>query len=79
MRGGICEITPSQLLGNDLNPEEKSFSQAKDPVIYCYFSGGGLISYRKSSGYIHTLCDEFGMRKKMDELLNGDNQKRKRK
>ncbi len=70
---GVVPITPQQLMGIDAEVSEEVFDQAADPVSYCFFDGGGLISYRKKNGYLHTLCDSSGMERKLAMLRNGQN------
>lgn len=69
---GITHLSPEQLVGKALLITEETFQTAKDPVLYCHFEGGGLISYRKKEGYLHTLCDTDGMNRKMISL-KGEN------
>jgi hypothetical protein len=65
---GIVALTIQQLTDSGIEISEEVFQGAADPVDYCYFNGGGLISYRKNQGYLHTLCDEEGMKRKMAKL-----------
>ena len=65
---GIVALTIQQLTDSSIEVSEEVFQGAKDPVSYCYFSGGGLISYKKKEGYLHTLCDIEGMNRKMAML-----------
>ena len=65
---GIVRDSISELAGKDLAIHEEQFPGAQDPVSYCFFTGGGIISYQKKDGYLHTLCDEEGMNRKLDAL-----------
>ena len=62
---GVVTLTIQQLTGSSIEISEEVFQGVKDPVSYCHFNGGGLISYKKKEGYLHTLCDEEGMNRKM--------------
>ena len=68
---GIVALTIRQLTDSSIEISEEEFQGAKDPVSWCHFSGGGLISYKKKEGYLHTLCDEKGMNRKM-AILRGE-------
>ena len=72
LKDGICNLPPALLVGKDIEIREECFAKAPDPVFYCRFSGGGLISYRKSNGYLHTLCTDEGMDHKMNDLRSLD-------
>ena len=65
---GVVPTTPQQLIELDIEVFEEVFTQTADPVCYCFFEGGGLISYRKKNGYLHTLCDTDGMERKLGML-----------
>lgn len=65
---GIVTLTIQQLTDSSIEVSEEMFPVAKDPVSYCHFNGGGLISYKKKEGYLHTLCDVEGMNRKMAML-----------
>jgi hypothetical protein len=65
MAEGVISLTPHELVGKDFNLSEKNFASAKDKVLYVYFEDGGLISYEKNNGYLHTLCTIEGMARKM--------------
>jgi hypothetical protein len=64
-------LSIQQLLDSDIDVSEEVFEGATDPVSYCFFDGGGLISYRKKDGYLHTLCDAAGMNRKL-AMLKGE-------
>ncbi|MCK5684175.1 hypothetical protein KAJ27_08635 [bacterium] len=65
---GVVKITIQQLTNNINTVYEEIFTGTTDPVLYCFFEGGGLISYRKENGYLHTLCDTDGMNRKIASL-----------
>jgi len=65
---GITPLSANELAGTEMNVNEAAFLSARDVVCYCYFEGGGMISYKKANGYLHTLCDEEGMVRKMAML-----------
>ena len=73
LSGGISRTSPEQLLESPADLSEEIFRSVPDPVLYCFFEGGGLISYRKAGGYIHTLCDSDGMDRKMKLLKSSRN------
>ncbi len=68
---GVVPITPQQLMERDVEVSEEVFEKVADPVSYCFFEGGGLISCRKTNGYLHALCDSGGMERKL-AMLRGD-------
>ena len=68
LRGGISPVPPEKLLGDTVPVGEECFTNTPDPVFYCSFSGGGLISFKKPGGYIHTLCDSKGYERRMRKL-----------
>ncbi|MDH5324862.1 MAG: hypothetical protein OEZ68_17385 [Gammaproteobacteria bacterium] len=68
---GVVSYTVDDLTVNLPEPvqvREQIFPLAKDRVAFCFFDGGGLISYKKEQGWLHTLCDTEGMRRKMKML-----------
>lgn len=65
---GVVQASLAELVHESVSVFEQEFTNALDPVSYCYFEGGGLISYKKKDGYLHTLCDTDGMQRKMDML-----------
>ena len=64
----ITHQSISELVGTDTMVTEVAFDLARDLVCYCHFEGGGMISYKKANGYLHTLCNEEGMTRKMAKL-----------
>ncbi len=68
LASGIVDATISDIVGDSVPVMESVFTGALDPVFYCFFEGGGLISYKKEEGYLHTLCDKDGMIRKMEML-----------
>ena len=67
---GVISLSIQDLIGVDIDVYENVFKNTADPVSYCYFKGGGLISYKKPEGYLHTLCNQEGMERKM-AMLSG--------
>lgn len=65
---GIVTESIQQLIGQDVIVHILHSPGARDPVCICHFTGGGMISYRKEDGYLHTLCSEEGMRRKLEML-----------
>ena len=65
---GITPLSIDELAGVDMGVTEAVFVGARDVVCYCHFDGGGMISYKKPNGFLHTLCDEDGMRRKLATL-----------
>lgn len=65
---GITPLSINDLTGMDRVVTEAVFAGARDLVFYCHFDGGGMISYKKPNGFLHTLCDEDGMRRKLAML-----------
>lgn len=65
---GVTTLDINELTGMDLKVTESAFAGAPDLVCYCQFEGGGMISYRKGNEYLHTLCNEDGMARKLAQL-----------
>ncbi len=65
---GLVPQTIDELIGEEIEVIEERFVNARDAVCYCFFDGGGMISYKKTEGYLHTLCDEPGMKRKLKSL-----------
>ncbi|TVQ33613.1 MAG: hypothetical protein EA376_01795 [Phycisphaeraceae bacterium] len=62
-------MTLKALLGKAIDIPARRSANARDPVIVIELSGGGVISYEKpDGGFVHTLCDESGFRRKLDDL-----------
>ena len=68
---GVVSQNISELIGKTVPIMEECFGNAKDPVSYCFFEGGGMISYSKQGGYLHSLCDELGIKRKLS-MLKGE-------
>jgi hypothetical protein len=68
LASGVISLSPQELVGNNITISEEKFDAAQDAVCYCYFTNGGLISYKKQNGFLHTLCTKEGMKRKMDLL-----------
>ena len=66
---GIHELTPQDLVGDDLTQQEFSSPNASDPVLVVVLPDGGLISYCKPDGtYVHTLGNAEGFSRKLAQL-----------
>jgi hypothetical protein len=66
---GAMERSVEALVGGATAVEHHRSERARDPVIVARFPGGGLISYRHPDGtYLHTLCDEGGLARKLAQL-----------
>ena len=53
----------------DCAPMEFLVKAAKDSVLVLPLEGGGLITYRRLDGtYLHTLNDEAGFQRKLEQL-----------
>lgn len=72
LAGGTTHLSINELVDGEIAVEEANFDSARDLVCYCYFEGGGLISYKKTNGYLHAHCSEWGMARKM-AVLGGPN------
>jgi hypothetical protein len=72
LASGITMLGIKELADTDLSVEEAAFDTARDLVCYCHFDGGGMISYKKPNGYLHTLCNEAGTVRKMAVLRGPD-------
>ena len=69
LAGGPCRLPPDAIVaGADLSGPHTS-PAARDPIFVAVFPGGGLISYRHADGrYLHTLCDQEGLSRKLRQL-----------
>ena len=65
---GVTNMSPQELVSTHVGFVEVICDQAKDPIVYGFFEGGGLISYKKSNGYLHSLCNTDGMARKLAML-----------
>ncbi len=68
---GVVDRSVSGIAGFEVEVTEATFPGARDRVAYCFFEGGGLISYKKPNGFLHTLCDEAAMERKLRMLRGG--------
>ncbi|MBN2712124.1 MAG: hypothetical protein JXR97_06765 [Planctomycetes bacterium] len=68
---GVVSLTIPELVGHNIEVKEMTSTSASDPIKYCTFEGGGLISYVKQTGHLHTLCNQEGMERKM-KMLKGN-------
>ncbi len=68
---GVVALTIQDIVGKDIEVLEENFTGAVDVVYYCHFDGGGLISYKKPDGYLHTLCNTDGIARKL-RMLRGE-------
>ena len=63
------DLGPSTLAHVEYAAAEFRVPNARDLVIVLPAIGGGLISYRRNNGsHLHTLCDESGFRRKLEQL-----------
>jgi len=68
---GVVPLSVDELTEGTAAVSEERFEGATDAVCYCYFDGGGMISYKKPDGYLHTLCDAEAMARKLRSLRGG--------
>ncbi len=69
LKYGTGDLTIADIAGSEAVFLEYHVSSAQDPVCVSKIEGGGLISYRKSSGrYLHTLNDNHGFSRKLADL-----------
>ena len=67
MKSGPSPLSPGVVAGAE--PTIFHVDTAPDPVFVVPLPDGGLISYKKGSGfYIHTLCDSEGFSRKLEAL-----------
>ena len=71
LAGGVSDLTVSEIAGNDSPVFEYRSDVVPDSFLVMKFDdGGGIISYRKGeSSFLHTLNDEDGLTRKLDQLL----------
>jgi len=77
----IDQLTPVEVLGPEFEVRVLSFEETstKDPVLVVVFPDkGGLLTYRKLNGFVHTLNTPSGLLRKLkaigvnvDFLLDG--------
>lgn len=65
---GVVHFSIEELVGQSVEVKKADFKNAADTVYYCHFVGGGVISYAKPDGFLHTLCDTGAMKRKLDML-----------
>ena len=66
---GSVTSRPQELAEVETRPIEFKVAAARDPVLVLRFVDGGLISYRHTDGkYLHTLNNESGFRRKIEQL-----------
>ena len=68
---GVVDMTPEQLVSEEIDVEHQQFPHVTDIVAHCSFKGGGLISFHKPNGFLHTLGDTEGMQRKLQMLRSG--------
>ena len=69
LTGGPTRVSPRELLGQGARIDRFDRSPESDNLFVARFEGGGLISYEKADGsFIHTLNDEQGLERKLDDL-----------
>ncbi len=62
-------LTIQEICGAEVKTEEFHSQSVPDPVIFCRFGDGGIISYIKSDGtFVHTLNNKEGFERKCREL-----------
>jgi hypothetical protein len=63
------ELSPSDLLGPDIEVEEFCSPQARDKVLVARLADGGLITYRRADGsHLHTINSSDGFARKLAQL-----------
>ena len=71
---GVTSSSICELIGSEVVVMSQVFQNAPDPVSFCFFKGRGLIAYVKPNGFLHTLCNEEGMERKMKMLEDEANE-----
>lgn len=68
--GGVSDLTVSDIAQSGNPVFEYSAEVIPDKFLVLKFDdGGGIISYRKTAGcFLHTLNDEEGLTRKLDQL-----------
>jgi hypothetical protein len=67
--GCPAALAPEVVLGDGTPVREFRTAAARDPVWVARLPNGGLISYRHPDGtFTHTLNDDVGFRRKLDQL-----------
>ena len=73
LRGGARAQDADELFGIRARPRCFRLDSVRDEVIVMRLVGGGLISYRNKSGtYVHTIADDGGFERKLEDLGIGD-------
>lgn len=65
---GVREASPRDLLGERPTITRHEVAGAPDPVHVAAVRGGGLISYEKPGGWLHTLNTPEGFARKLAQL-----------
>ena len=61
--------SPESLAEANSAPVEFNVKAANDAVLVLVLEGGGLITYRRPDGsYFHTINDEAGFKRKLEQL-----------
>ena len=69
LKGGPQKLSIHDIFGRKVDVFEFETPKARDIVLAFALSGGGIISYKKKDGaYLHTLCDEEGFKRKLEQL-----------
>ena len=69
LRGVSPTLGISDILPEVTNTHSFSSPNAIDQVYVAILEGGGVISYRKmDASWVHTLCDQEGFKRKLDQL-----------
>ncbi|RMG16681.1 MAG: hypothetical protein D6731_05595 [Planctomycetota bacterium] len=66
---GPRAVSPADLVGQGVPVRVHEVPGARDPVHVAVVPGGGLISYARADGrFVHTLNDDEGLRRKLEQL-----------
>lgn len=69
LRGVSPALSAASLLGGGVQTQSFRSPVARDTVFVACFEGGGTLSYLRDDGtWLHTLCTEEGLRRKLDQL-----------
>jgi len=69
MCSSSADLSPEELLGQDIEMSTFQVAAAKDTVVVADLGDGGLISYKRADGtYLHTLNTIEGFERKLLSL-----------
>lgn len=69
LQGGRPDLSPQEIVGNEIQISAYRTSTAKDTVLVAAIEGGGLISYQRQDGtFLHTLNTPEGFARKLRQL-----------